>query len=192
MRNSTQKRAVFLDRDGTLNYDPGYIKKPSELILLPGVPEGLQQLAAQGYELIVVSNQSGIGRGLFSVKDLDAIHTYFNDLLRPHAIQIRSFEYCPHKPEDRCSCRKPSPKLIQDVARRYSIDVSKSFMVGDRYRDLLSGSRAGCRGLVWMMPQKGAHYTDDPEDPDFVNTQKLANFKAANFGEVAKYICGLV
>jgi len=142
-------RAVFLDRDGTLNVDPGYLSDPDQVVLLPGVGEALARLGNAGFLLVVVSNQSGIGRGIFPEAALGPIHQRMNDLLRPFGARIDAFRYCPHRPEDACSCRKPSPALLLDAARDLGIDLSRSFMVGDKAIDLEAGRAAGCAaGLV--------------------------------------------
>ena len=150
------KRAVFLDRDNTLIYDPGFIHEPEKVRLLNGVPEGLKLLKEAGFLLIVVSNQSGIGRGLFKEENFWAVNRRLNELLKPHGVQIDDFLFCPHAPWEGCSCRKPSPKLLLEAASKWNVELQESFMVGDRESDFEAGVLAGCRGsfLVGRPPFK--------------------------------------
>ncbi len=142
------KAAIFLDRDGVLNEDLGYVHKPSDLKILPGVPEALKELKRRGYLLIVVSNQSGVARGKFSAADVEA----FNDLLRTELVRLGApplddVFYCPHGPDDACACRKPKPGMILDAARRHGIDLARSFLVGDKADDIESAVNAGVKGI---------------------------------------------
>ncbi len=140
-----KKKAVFLDRDNTLIEDEGYIHEPEKVKLLKGVVEGLKLLKDEGFLLIVVSNQSGIGRGYFSVSDFFAVNERLNQILMKEGVQIDDFFFCPHKPEDGCKCRKPSPELLFRAAKKWDIDLSQSYMVGDKTSDVLAGQRAGCK-----------------------------------------------
>ncbi len=139
------KKAVFLDRDGTINVDPGYLNDAEKLELLPGAIEGLQKLARAGYLLVVVSNQSGVARKKITMEELRRVHRRMDELLAPHGVRIHHYSLCYHHPDENCDCRKPKPKLILDSATRYSIDLAKSFMVGDKKSDVESGRRAGLR-----------------------------------------------
>src|SRR4051812_456247 len=108
------KRAVFLDRDGTLNEDPGYLDNAAKLRLLPGVPEALMRLRQAGFLLVVVSNQSGVGRGLIPEGELGRIHSRLNELLPEPRPMISHFKLCLHRPDEGCACRKPKPQLLFD------------------------------------------------------------------------------
>ncbi len=139
-------KAVFLDRDETLNPDPGYIHDPELFNLFPWVASELKKLKDAGFMLIVVSNQSGIGRGLIREASLRAIHEKCDALLTEAAgIKIDSYEFCPHRPDENCDCRKPNPKLITESLRKFSIDPSQSYMIGDRASDFEAGTRAGLK-----------------------------------------------
>ena len=138
------KKAIFLDRDGTINEDPGYLSDPAQLKLLPGVGKALADLKAAGFLLIVVSNQSGVGRGLIQLEALSEIHKRLNEFLAPSGVKIDHFELCFHHPDDDCNCRKPKPQLILDAAKKLSVDVSRSYMIGDKVSDLHAGRNAGC------------------------------------------------
>ena len=140
------KRAVFLDRDNTLIEDNGYIHEPEKVKLLPTVGEGLKLLKEKGFLLIVISNQSGIGRGYFKEKDFHAVNRKLNYLLKENFnVEIDDFFFCPHKPDDNCSCRKPKTLLFQKAAEKWNIDIKASFMVGDKEIDVEAGKNAGCK-----------------------------------------------
>ncbi len=148
-------KAVFLDRDGTLNDDPGYLNRPEQMILLSGVGQGLQALKRRGFLLVVVSNQSGVGRGLIPPGVLPQIHQRLQDLLAPFEVAIDHFELCFHRPEDDCDCRKPKPKLILDAAQKLGIQLSQSYMIGDKRSDIEAGQAAGCKGSLLVRTGEG-------------------------------------
>jgi heptosyltransferase-2 len=146
-------KAVFLDRDETLNPDPGYISDPDLFSLFPWVAAELAKLKQHGFELVVVSNQSGIGRGLITWEQLNDIHQKLNRLLTETAgISIDHYEICPHHPEKSCSCRKPKPKLITDAAAYLNVNLSESFMIGDRKSDYEAGIAAGLKKSFLIQP----------------------------------------
>jgi D-glycero-D-manno-heptose 1,7-bisphosphate phosphatase len=146
-------KAVFLDRDETLNPDSGYISDPDLFALYRWVPTELLLLKQADFMLILVSNQSGIGRGKVTHDQLIAIHQKLNRLLYEEAgIGIDDFSICPHTPDDECDCRKPKPKLLLDAAERNDIDLSASFMIGDRESDYEAGIAAGVRQSFLIVP----------------------------------------
>lgn len=149
------RRAIFLDRDGTLNEDPGYLNHPDLMKLLPQVGEALAELRQAGYLLVVVSNQSGIGRGVIDPAVLPLIHRRLDELLKPWGVQVDRYELCIHRPEDLCQCRKPKPKLILEAAKALGVDVGSSYMVGDKGSDLEAGVAAGCRGSILVRTGEG-------------------------------------
>jgi len=142
-------RAIFMDRDGTVMADVGYPRQPDDVELLPGAAETLARLRALGFKLIVVSNQSGIGRGLVTADEAAAVHKRFVAELRAHGVELDGAYYCPHSPEDACTCRKPLPGLIEQAARELGVDLADSFMVGDKESDVEAGRRAGCRTIAF-------------------------------------------
>lgn len=144
------REAVFLDRDGTINFDPGYIGDPTLLRLLPGALEGLQRLYQNGFLLIVVSNQSGVGRGFFTEDDLVRVHQRLDELLSEGGVFIHSYELCLHHPADQCDCRKPSPRLVLDAAKKFDLDLSKSYFIGDKESDVECGFNAGVKESFWI------------------------------------------
>ncbi|MCC7442544.1 MAG: HAD family hydrolase [Bdellovibrionales bacterium] len=149
-------RAVFLDRDGTLNVDPGYLDHPDKMALIPGVGDALARLSRLGFRLIVVSNQSGVGRGLIDPKLIPAINARLNELIAPSGTRIERFEMCFLLPDDPASRRKPKPDLILDAARALGIDVSLSYMVGDKVSDIQAGIAAGCRASAMVLTGYGS------------------------------------
>lgn len=148
MRNG-RRPAVFLDRDGTLIEDVGYPRDPEAVRLLAGAPEALAALRRAGFALVVVSNQSGIGRGLVSREEADAVHARFVAELRACGVELDDVRYCPHAPEDGCACRKPAAGLLLDSAHELGLDLGRSFMVGDKPADVEAGRTAGCRTVLF-------------------------------------------
>lgn len=149
------KRAVFLDKDGTLVEDVPYSCDVDLVRLMPGVQQGLRRLHAAGYDLIVVSNQSGVAHGIFSPEALGFVEMRLRSLLAEADAGLDGFYYCPHHPEGRipeyataCECRKPSPGLLLHAASERAIDLAASWMVGDILHDVEAGRRAGCRTIL--------------------------------------------
>jgi len=145
-----QNIAVFLDRDGTLNEDRGYVTSPEQLVIFSGVPEALARLNLMGVQVILVTNQSAIGRGLMTIHDLQRIHQKLADLLRAHGGHIDEVYVCPHRPDEGCACRKPHVTMIKQAAERFSLDLSQCFFVGDKCSDLESAHKAGVTGVLVM------------------------------------------
>ena len=174
-RAQFRRKAIFLDRDGTLNEDPGYLSDPNQLKVLPKVRHALASLKGAGYLLVVVSNQSGVGRGLIKEGVLEIIHDRLNGMLRPASALIDHFELCFHRPEENCECRKPKPKLIHDAAAKLGIDVSRSYIIGDKASDIGAGRAAGCRGVALVRTGYGATVEKEikPGDCDFIGDSLL-------------------
>lgn len=142
-------KAIFLDRDGVinevLNDRVKFVNKPEDFHLLDGVGEAIHTLNEANYFVFVVTNQGGIGLGYMKEKDLSDIHQKMYDDLRVFNAVIDETKYCHHKPDAGCSCRKPHPKMIVELAKKYNIDLSESYMVGDREPDILAGKYAGAK-----------------------------------------------
>lgn len=161
------KRAVFVDRDGTLNFDPGYLNNPDHVELLPDVAPALKRLKDAGFEIIVITNQSGISRGKIEAEVLPRIHERLDSLLKAAGgVAIDHYEICPLLPDHPDTRRKPKPDLIVDAARLRGIDVSRSFMIGDRGSDIEAGARARCAGTILV--QTGVADKELTVEPDFV------------------------
>ena len=162
------RRAVFLDRDGTLNKDVGYVHRKEDWQWLPGVAEALKRLRAVGYVLVVVSNQSGIARGMFDREALRQLEDWVNTELAAKNAAIDAWYYCPHLPEitGPCECRKPEPGLLLQAARDLDLDLANSWMIGDRVRDVQAGLAAGCQSI--LLHPEGSDNSDDDDVPDGV------------------------
>jgi D-glycero-D-manno-heptose 1,7-bisphosphate phosphatase len=149
------QRAVFLDRDGVIVDDPGYLSDPEALRLLPRVAEALIALRQSGWLLILVSNQSGIARGYFTEQRLAEIHARLREVLAVQGASLDAIYYCPHHPEGtvagfarECECRKPQPGLLVAAARDLDLDLPQCWMVGDQLKDVAAGQAAGCRTVL--------------------------------------------
>ncbi|MEM7249257.1 MAG: HAD family hydrolase [Acidobacteriota bacterium] len=142
------KRAVLLDRDGTLNRECHYLSDPGQVELLPGVGSGLRRLREAGFGLVVVTNQSGIARGLFDEERLAAIHDRLDVLLAAEDVVIDSYHHCPHHPEEGCSCRKPGTSLVLEAALRHGFVPSECFVIGDKACDVDLARALGATGIL--------------------------------------------
>ncbi|MCD7974445.1 MAG: HAD family hydrolase [Phascolarctobacterium sp.] len=146
-------KAVFFDRDGVLDVDVGYLSDPAEFEWIEGAPEALAFMHSLGYKLFVVTNQSGIARGYYTVEDMEKVHVYMQQELEKCGGCIDRFYYCPHYREGEakeyvceCDCRKPKPGMILQAMKEYDIDKDASFLIGDRDKDLEAAANAGIRG----------------------------------------------
>lgn len=137
------RKAIFLDRDGVLVEDIGFVHKIKDFKLVPNAIEGLKLL--KNYELFIITNQSGIGREIYKTKDFVKFNNHMLKELKKHSIEIKKTYYCPHKPEDNCDCRKPKTKFLKEVEKEFNIDLKKSFVIGDRKSDFEMGRNAGCK-----------------------------------------------
>ena len=179
-KQAKEKRAVFLDRDGTINEDPGNLDHRDKMKLLDGVGEALQKLKRAGFELIVVSNQSGVGRGIIPPEELPEIHRRMDELLGKWGVQIDDYSLCIHRPEDQCPCRKPKPHLLLDAAKRLRIDLAHSYMVGDKPVDLEAGRNSGVRASLLVRTGHGRETEK--------TSSHLANFIGEDLLAVANWI----
>jgi len=182
-----RKRALFLDRDGTINHDPGYIKDPAQVIILSGVIEGIKKLKDQfGFQIIVVSNQAGISKGLMTHSDVDNVNARINKLLLAEGTSIDAFYYCPFHPDndppEKTICRKPSPFMIVQAADEHKISLSGSYMIGDKASDIECGLDAGVKSILL----RGGSF--DNEISTLLNLGKKPNFVAANFKDACDFI----
>ena len=142
-RARRQTPAILLDRDGVINRDLGYVARIADFEFLPGVFAALRALAAGGFRLIVVTNQSGIGRGLYSPADFQTLNDWMLAQLRGEGVEIAAVYHCPHAPEANCGCRKPAPGLLLEAARAHRLDLARSWLVGDKPSDIEAARRAG-------------------------------------------------
>ncbi len=145
------RRALFLDRDGTLIVDVGYPRDPAKVELIPGAASALRDLQ-RDWLLVVVSNQSGIGRGTITPAEATAVHDKFVDLFAIQGVAFAGFHYCPHAPDAGCACRKPMPGLLLDAAEELGLDLGQSAVVGDKASDVEAGRAAGLLHVIRFGP----------------------------------------
>ena len=148
MNTKAELKAVFLDRDGTINRDVNYCRRIEDFKILPGVPEAIRLLNQHNFKVIIITNQSGISRGYFSKADLLHIHKYMRKELAKYNANIDAIYFCSHHPDEQCDCRKPKPKLILQAAAKYKIRLDLSYMVGDDIKDVITGRNAGCKTIL--------------------------------------------
>jgi D,D-heptose 1,7-bisphosphate phosphatase len=152
LTESPARKAVFLDKDGTILEDVPYNVDPAKMRFTDGAAEGLRMLAQAGFLLVVVSNQSGIARGYFPASALEPVLQQLDEMFREAGVELAAFYYCPHLPDGavpeysrECDCRKPAPGLILRAANELSLDLNASWTIGDKASDIEAGTRAGCR-----------------------------------------------
>ena len=157
----TPLKLIILDRDGTINEDrDDFVKTPDEWVPIPGALEAIARLNHTGWHTVVVTNQSGLGRGLFDMSTLNAMHVKMNQMLAKQGGRIDAVFFCPHTPEEHCDCRKPQPGLILQVGERYGLNLKDVAVVGDSLRDLLAGAAAGCPTHL-LRTGKAARYSEE-------------------------------
>lgn len=185
---STKRGAFFLDRDGTINIDRVYINDARLMELIPGAARALRKLNDRGYPVVVVTNQSGVGRGIISPDALPKIHDRLDELLREQGgARIDLYQICRHSPQEQCDCRKPQPKLVHEAAKDLGIDLNQSVFIGDKLSDVATGKNAGCRYSILLRTGKGqqeeilAQLTPRP-DPS-----EVADFVAEDLAEAVDW-----
>ncbi|MDB5250261.1 MAG: hydrolase, HAD-superfamily, subfamily [Segetibacter sp.] len=183
----TEKRkAVFLDKDGTLIPDVPYNVNPDLITLEDGVIEGLRLLKKDGFCFVIISNQAGVAKGYFNYHQLNQVEQKINLLLQPAGIKIEKYLFCPHHPEGKvkeystdCSCRKPKPGMILQAAKDLEINLEQSWMIGDILNDAEAGNRAGCKTIL----------INNGNETEWVNgLYREPTFVAANFLEAVNFI----
>ncbi|NPA03418.1 MAG: D-glycero-beta-D-manno-heptose 1,7-bisphosphate 7-phosphatase [Epsilonproteobacteria bacterium] len=141
-------KAIFLDRDGVINVDYGYVHTKEKFKFIDGVFEALKELQEMGYLLIVITNQSGIGRGYYSLEQFLKLNRFMVEEFGKKGIKITDTFFCPHHPNQGCECRKPKPKMVLDAIKKYKIDPFNSWIIGDKVSDIEAGKAAGVRGIL--------------------------------------------
>ncbi len=175
-------KLVILDRDGTINEDSDeYVKSPSEWQPLPGALEAIARLNHAGWHVVVATNQSGLGRGLFDVASLNAMHAKMHTMLAAVGGRVDAIFYCPHAPDEGCRCRKPEPGLFEQIGERYGIDLDGVPVAGDAPRDLVAAVAAGCQPHL-VLTGKAAAYRNRPL-PDGYPADTVVHQDLAAFAE---------
>lgn len=148
-------KAVFLDRDGTINVELEFLYRPEDFQFIPGAPQAIRILKEAGFRVIVVTNQSGIARGYYDEAAVNRLHRYMDAQLAPFGACVDAYYFCPHHPDygsveyrKSCECRKPMDGMLRRGAAEFSLDLSASFIVGDRFVDVAAGIKAGCRAIL--------------------------------------------
>ena len=186
----TARRAVFLDRDGTLVDDPGFLKNPDDVRLLPGAGEALARLAQAGFAIVIVTNQSGIGRGLLTHDDYRRVQARVEELLAQDGAGVDASYYCPHSPteDEPCDCRKPGTRLYRKAGRDLDLDLAGSWWVGDRLSDLHPAEAFGGRAILVLTGygqehRAGAQERSIPEAGDIMEAAGHIAEAAASTGD---------
>ena len=179
MSGKTARRAVFLDRDGTINEEVNYLHRAEDFAFIPGVPEAIRRLREAGFLVIVATNQSGVARGYFSLEAVEELHRHIQAQLAAAGTTVDGFYICPHHPTSGvgayridCDCRKGNPGMLLQAARDYHLDLGASYMVGDKAADMEAGRRAGCRSLL-VMTGYGAQESTSPGAADVPHCRDL-------------------
>lgn len=168
-------KAAFLDRDGVLNNDYDYVSKIEDFEWKSGIFELLRSLRKKDYDIFVVTNQSGIGRGYYSLEDFNKLTLWMLKELKQQDIAVKKVYYCPHSPEEKCDCRKPNPGMILEAAKDYGIDIKHSIMIGDKNSDMLAAKQAAINTRIFVVGKEGEQGKD-------------ATFQADNLHQVIDFI----
>ncbi|NNG00574.1 MAG: D-glycero-beta-D-manno-heptose 1,7-bisphosphate 7-phosphatase [Desulfobacteraceae bacterium] len=178
------KKTIFLDRDGVINEDsPDYIKSWREFHFIPGSIEGCRDLVHAGFDIIVITNQSAVGRGMITRRTLEDIHRKMQLEIIAGGGEIRDIFFCPHHPDEGCTCRKPLPGLVRTAAEKYGIDLSAATMVGDSTKDIDCGRRAGCGHSILVRTGNG-----DAAQKELAEKNRLPDHTADDLCHAAQWI----
>lgn len=179
-------KAVFFDRDGTINIDPGYIGNPNLVELYPGTASAIAELKKAGFRIVVISNQSGIARGYFTSNEVEAVNQKINSLLKDQGTEIDAFYYCPSHPDfntaEECKCRKPSPYLVFKAAEEMKLDLGSSYFAGDSLSDIECGINAGIKTILVKNGRT------EEQISSLLVEGKIPNFIACDLQETSKFI----
>jgi len=181
------KFAVFVDRDGTIVFDKHYLADPDGLELIPTVAEGIAKLNRASIPVIVVTNQSGVARGRFTENRLREIHARLDRILEEKGAKIDDIFYCPHMPDAGCDCRKPAPGMLLKAKERHGIDLTKSFVIGDRMLDVEMARKVGAK--VVLVPEPGDQYHVDDE---IRASKDKPDFRTGSFSDAVDWILDVV
>ncbi len=151
-----KKPALFLDRDGTINIDRVYINDPRLIELIPGAAEAIRDAKNAGFVIVVITNQSGVGRGIIDIHVLPTINKRLDRLLLARSgVAVDLYKMCVHAPQENCNCRKPKPTLVLEAAKELNLDLKNSFFIGDRLTDIATGKAAACKANILVRTGKG-------------------------------------
>ncbi len=170
---------IFFDRDGTINTEIDFVRKPEELQLIPESAQAIREANELGIKVFIITNQSGIARGFLTERDLAAVHGQLRHLLKEHRAHVDAIYYCPHHPEYgtppynvRCRCRKPDIGMLKRAEKEFDVNLARSFVVGDRCVDIHAGRRAGCTPYLVLT---GYGRTEQRECSQLIGTENIAD-----------------
>lgn len=166
--NVKQRRFVVLDRDGTIIEEVSYLADPKQIALIRGAGKALRDLSGMDFGLVVITNQSAVGRGFFDEAQLARIHDRFLEMLRAEEICLDGLYFCPHTPEDRCLCRKPHTGLIQKASAELGFDLSSSIVIGDKVSDIEMGRRVGALTMLVRTGYGAQVAAEQKVAPDYI------------------------
>jgi len=176
-------KAVFIDRDGTINIDGPYLDDPDKFKMYPNVGKGVKKLKDQGFKIIVITNQSGIARGYFTEEVLSKIHERMSMEFNEFGVELDGIYYCPHHPDNACGCRKPKTGLFENAIEKHDIDVDRSYMIGDKILDICAGQKIGVKTVLIPEAHNRTKILSEKNEweccPDYI---------ADDFMEAAKWI----
>ena len=185
--------AVFLDRDGTINEEVGYLDSLDKLKIIPSAYEAIRLINESGMKVVVISNQAGVARGFFTEDFVKITHEHLQTALRQQGASIDNFYYCPHHPTEGiepyrkdCNCRKPAPGMLLRAVQDLNIDLTRSYLVGDRFNDMEAGKKIGVRGILVKTGFGQSLLQDD--GPDEATPENKPDFIAADILEAVKWI----
>lgn len=158
-----KKKIIFLDRDGVINYDYGYVSQIDKFEFIEGIFEACKYFQKLNYEIIIVTNQSGIGRGYYNEKEFYTLTQWILDRFKEHEINILKVYFCPHSPEEKCSCRKPNIGMIENACKDFDIDLENSWLIGDKITDIQTAINANIKNYILI----------DSKDPDIITAKSL-------------------
>jgi len=173
-------KALFLDRDGIINVDHGYVSKIEDFEFTEGIFELLQLFSKEGYLLFIVTNQSGIGRGYYSQEAFETLTEWMIKTLYENGIEIKEVQYCPHTPEENCHCRKPETGMIDNILKKYPIDLEHSWMIGDKQSDIDLARNAHIGSSIAIGDKVLEHY-----DYSFASIKACTEYLEENNGKIA-------
>ena len=151
-------KTIFLDRDGVINKEVGYLHKIEDFVFIDGVFEACSYFQSLGYQIVVVTNQSGIGRGYYGEQSFHRVNDWMLSQFKAQGIQILDVFFCPHGPEDNCDCRKPKPGMFKQANDKHNINIKKSWMIGDKEADIQAANAAGIPNTILV---KSGHAIDE-------------------------------
>ena len=182
-------KAIFLDRDGTVSEEVGYMYDAGLYKLFPWTGDAIRRINESGFKAVLITNQSGVGRGYFPESTVHQVHDILKTELARYAAHLDAIYYCPHEPAADCECRKPKPGMLRQASRELDLDLANSYMIGDKYIDIETGHAAGAKTILlrtgYGTEQIAEHYASSPVQPDLIADDLLQAVEAILAGRIA-------